>query len=85
MNRIPIYYDNDLRYFKDKYQALPEHGHTYFFKKLLNNLLITVLLNTDFFKFRDKYPNVKIIYTGPIDRYFSSFGYEPYLFSYKKI
>lgn len=80
LNRIPIYYDHDPRYFKDKYQALPEHGYTHFFKKLLNSPLITVLLDTDYFEFKNKYklhPDVKIIYTGPIDRYFSSFGYEP--------
>jgi UDP-galactopyranose mutase len=70
--RIPIRNNFDDRYFSDKYQALPKYGYTKFFEKLLSD--IPVLLNTDFFKIRDQIPNNKIIiYTGPIDSYFTNY------------
>jgi UDP-galactopyranose mutase len=76
--RIPIRKSFDTRYFSDKYQALPKNGYTNFFKNMLKNKLITVKLNTDFFKFKknNNLDNIKIIYTGPIDLYFDKVGYE---------
>jgi UDP-galactopyranose mutase len=75
--RIPIHIDFDTRYFSDKYQLLPKYGYTKFFENLLNHPNITVILNTDFFNIRDSIPNNKtIIYTGPIDHYYSKLGYE---------
>lgn len=80
--RIPIRNNFDTRYFSDKYQALPKNGYTEFFKKLIDNPLIDVRLDTDFFEFKDSdeikaimNPDFKIIYTGPIDQYFSAYGY----------
>ena len=75
--RIPIRNNFDDRYFTDKYQALPKNGYTNFFKKLLNNPNITLKLNVDYFDIKDNIPRNKIIiYTGAIDHYFSSIGYE---------
>ena len=76
--RIPIRSNHDTRYFSDKYQALPRHGYTYFFKQLLKHKNITIKLNTNFLKFKKKYDlsNTTIIFTGPIDQYFSDIGYE---------
>ena len=75
--RIPIRPNFDTRYFNDKYQALPKNGYTHFFEKILESPLIEVKLNTDFFEFRKNIDlsNTKIIYTGPIDSYFSNIGY----------
>ncbi len=73
--RIPIRDNFDTRYFSDKYQALPEKGYTHFVSKLIDNPLITCKLNTDFNDFRktnDLSKYKKIIYTGPIDRYFEA-------------
>jgi len=42
--RIPIRNDFDVRYFDDKYQALPEKGYTKFIENILNNKNIKVLL-----------------------------------------
>jgi UDP-galactopyranose mutase len=72
--RIPIRNNFDNRYFDDKYQALPENGYTYFINKIINNKNIDVKLNTSYFdlvqdKNKDKFETV--IYTGPIDQYFS--------------
>jgi len=69
--RIPIRNDFDTRYFNDKYQYLPKNGYTNLIKNMLNNELIEIELNTDFFEidqYKDQYEG--IIYTGPIDRYF---------------
>jgi UDP-galactopyranose mutase len=74
LERLPIRYNNDCRYFNDKYQALPEKGYTFFFEKLLENPLIKVKLNTCFFEFKktnDLSKFKKIIYTGPIDMIFN--------------
>ena len=70
LERIPIRYDFNPNYFNDKYQALPKYGYTYFFKKLLDNPLITVHLNTNYVK----NDNDIVIYTGPIDHYFADKG-----------
>jgi UDP-galactopyranose mutase len=75
LERLPIRYNNDCRYFNDKYQALPEKGYTFFFEKLLENPLIKVKLNTCFFEFKktnDLSKFKKIIYTGPIDMIFDN-------------
>mgnify|MGYP001278641394 CR=1 FL=1 len=79
LKRIPIRNNFDNRYFSDKYQALPVKGYTHFINNILNNPNIEIKLNTDFFDFKkennlDNYKS--IIYTGPIDSYFSSEGYE---------
>tara|TARA_B100001287_G_C22685198_1_gene532941 strand:- start:5269 stop:6399 length:1131 start_codon:yes stop_codon:yes gene_type:complete len=76
--RIPIRPNFDTRYFSDKYQALPEKGYTKFFEKLLDNELIEYRLNVDFFEFKKEYDlkDIPIIYTGPIDSYFSDIGLE---------
>jgi len=73
--RIPVRNNFDTRYFTDKYQALPSLGYTEFIKKILTSPLITVLLNADFedIKYNIE-PSTTIIYTGPIDNYFT--GYE---------
>jgi len=75
--RIPIRKDFDTRYFSDKYQVLPVKGYTQFFKKLLDNSNIDVILNIDYFEIKESISKNKIIiYTGPIDRYFADSGYE---------
>ncbi len=43
---------------------------------MLENSLITVVLNTDFFEIRDKLKCGKMYYTGHIDRYFADLGWK---------
>jgi UDP-galactopyranose mutase len=76
LERIPIRNNFDSRYFSDKYQALPKHGYTQFFKRLLDHPNITVRLETNFSDL-DIPKDKMIIYTGPIDQYFSSIGLPP--------
>jgi UDP-galactopyranose mutase len=70
LERIPIRYNNDNRYFHDKYQALPEEGYTKFIENMLNHENITIKLNTNV---NDVIMNEfeTIIYTGKIDDYIS--------------
>jgi UDP-galactopyranose mutase len=74
--RIPVRNNHDGRYFDDKYQALPSHGYTNFFEKLLSNELIDVSLKTDFFDARDAVSCGRTYFTGPIDSYFASQNWE---------
>lgn len=73
LQRIPVRTDFDARYFSDPYQALPLHGYTALFERMLKHPNITVRLNTDYFDVRWT-PEVKwcdkIFYAGPIDRFF---------------
>ena len=73
LERIPIRPNFDTRYFNDKYQALPHKGYTHFFEKILDNKNIEVKLNTDYFEFiKENKKFDLIIFTGPIDSYFTN-------------
>jgi UDP-galactopyranose mutase len=75
--RIPVKNTFDDRYFSDKYQVLPEKGYTAFFQSILDKHKhnIDVKLNCDFFDIKDQITKKQIvIYTGPIDTYFSDKG-----------
>jgi UDP-galactopyranose mutase len=72
LERIPIRPNFDTRYFSDKYQALPHKGYTHFFEKILDNNNIEVKLNTDYFDHIKNNNYDVIIFTGPIDTYFSN-------------
>ncbi len=68
IERLPVRLTYDNNYFNDKYQGIPIGGYTQIFEKLLD--VVDVKLNTDFFK--DELPKYKkLIYTGPIDKYFN--------------
>lgn len=68
IRRLPVRFTYDNNYFDDTYQGMPIGGYTQIFEKLLES--IPVLLNTDFFT--DELPQYnKLIYTGPIDKYFN--------------
>lgn len=70
IKRLPVRFTYDNNYFKDKYQGIPVGGYN----ELINGLLdgIDVHLNTDYFSNKEYYDNLagKVIYTGPIDRFF---------------
>lgn len=76
--RIPVLPTFDPRYFTDKWQALPSQGYTKWFEAVLDHPLIDVVLKTDFFEHQAHLEQVcdKIVYTGPIDRYFEAKGLE---------
>jgi UDP-galactopyranose mutase len=72
LERIPIRPNYDTRYFNDKYQALPHKGYTHFFEKLIDNSNIEVKLNTDYFEHIKNNTYDIVIFTGPIDSYFTN-------------
>ncbi|MEO7961620.1 MAG: UDP-galactopyranose mutase [Ginsengibacter sp.] len=77
--RVPVRTNNDDRYFTDTYQAMPLHGYTKMFEKMLDQPGIKVLLNTDYKEVLGTIPFRKMIYTGPIDYYFDyCYGKLPY-------
>src|SRR3954454_17766921 len=46
--RVPVYISRDDRYFQDTYQAMPRHGYSVLFQKMLDHPNIRVLLNTNY-------------------------------------
>jgi UDP-galactopyranose mutase len=67
IKRLPVRFTYDNNYFNDTYQGIPIGGYTQIFEKLLDG--IDVKLSTDYFT--DELPEYdKVIYTGPIDRFF---------------
>lgn len=71
IKRLPVRFTFDNNYFNALYQGIPIGGYT----KMVENMLegIEVQLGIDYLKDKDKYDKLadKVIYTGPIDAYFS--------------
>lgn len=77
--RVPTRTNRDDRYFTDSYQAMPLHGFTKMFEKMLSHPNIKIMLNTDYREIVDVIPYRKMIYTGPIDLFFDyCYGKLPY-------
>jgi UDP-galactopyranose mutase len=69
--RLPVRYTFDNRYFNDKYEGLPEAGYTAIFERMLASDRIQVRLGVDFFSLKSHLrPDMPVVYTGPLDRYF---------------
>jgi UDP-galactopyranose mutase len=72
INRLPMRFTTEHRYFNDKYEGLPLRGYTAWLENLADHKNIKVRLDTDFFDVRSELSStVPIVYTGPIDRYFN--------------
>lgn len=72
MDRIPVRFNHDDRYFTDKYQAYPADGYTKIFEQMLVSPNIEVKLNMEWDDMKNsvnKYE--KIFFTGRIDSYFN--------------
>jgi len=77
--RVPVRTSRDDRYFTDRFQAMPLHGYTRMFEKMLNHPNISVMLNTDYSDIKDEVRFRDLIFTGPIDEYFDyCYGQLPY-------
>ncbi|MDX6552360.1 MAG: UDP-galactopyranose mutase [Gaiellales bacterium] len=77
--RVPARTNRDDRYFTDTYQAMPLHGYTRMFGRMLDHPRISVVLNTDYRDLVGIVPHRELIYTGPIDEYFDCcYGALPY-------
>jgi UDP-galactopyranose mutase len=79
IKRLPVRFTYDSNYFNDKYQGIPIGGYTQIFEKLLKK--VEVKLETDYLENKEYWNTqaTKIIYTGPIDRYYDyQFGFLEY-------
>ncbi|MFN3492967.1 MAG: UDP-galactopyranose mutase [Hydrogenophaga sp.] len=68
--RVPTRTNRDDRYFTDTYQAMPLHGYTRMFERMLAHPRIHVMLNTDYREIVECVPWKHMVYTGPIDDFF---------------
>jgi UDP-galactopyranose mutase len=77
--RVPTRTNRDDRYFADKFQAMPRHGYTRMFEKMLAHPNIKIMLNTDYRDIVDMVPWRHMIYSGPVDAFFDyKYGKLPY-------
>ncbi|HEX6737051.1 MAG TPA: UDP-galactopyranose mutase [Vicinamibacteria bacterium] len=77
--RIPTRTSRDDRYFTDAFQAMPRHGFTRMFERMLDHPNISLLLQTDYRDLGRSVPYREIVYTGPVDEFFDyRFGKLPY-------
>ena len=76
VSRLPVRYTYNNRYFNDTYEGLPTDGYGAWLTRMVDNPLITVYTDTDFFDDSHEYSKSKVVgkipvvYTGPVDRYF---------------
>lgn len=71
ITRLPVRFNYNSRYFNDRYEGIPLDGYGALFRKMLNNPLIDISLNTSWESIRnDLSKDARIIFTGPIDRFF---------------
>ena len=70
IKRLPVRFTYDNNYFNDKYQGIPIGGYTKIVEEMLEG--IEVKLNCDYFDNKDELVECakKIIFTGPIDRFY---------------
>jgi UDP-galactopyranose mutase len=69
--RVPTRTNRDGRYFTDTFQAMPLHGYTRLFERMLAHPNIKVMLNTDYREIVDQIAWQRMVYTGPIDAFFN--------------
>ena len=71
INRLPMRFTTEHRYFNDTYEGLPLYGYTAWLENMADHSNIQIRLDTDFFDIGTELDSaVPIVYTGPIDRYF---------------
>ena len=68
--RVPILINRDDRYFQDKYQAMPKHGYTKMFEKMLKSKNIEIKLKSDYNNIKGKTKYDSVFFTGPVDYFF---------------
>ncbi len=71
IQRLPVRFDFNNRYFNDAYEGLPVGGYTPIFERMLSHPRISTYLSVDYFDLKPYLPpNLKCIYTGPIDHFY---------------
>jgi UDP-galactopyranose mutase len=76
INRLPVRYNYNNRYFSDTYEGLPKNGYGRFFERMADSAkdFVTIRLNTDYFEDKEIQELVKsgtpTVFTGPIDAFY---------------
>lgn len=68
--RVPTRASHDDRCFTDRFQAMPQHGFTAMFERMLAHPRITLRLGTDQVAAASEVSWRHMVYTGPIDAFF---------------
>ncbi len=70
IKRLPVRFTYDNSYFNDSYQGIPEGGYNKIVEGMLDG--VDVMLEIDFFEQKETLLKrcKKVVYTGPLDRYF---------------
>jgi UDP-galactopyranose mutase len=68
--RVPTRTNRDDRYFTDRFQAMPLHGYTAMFTRILDHPNITVRTGMEFAEARRRFSFRRVVWTGPVDEYF---------------
>ena len=77
--RVPVRSNRDDRYFTDAHQAMPLHGYTAMFERMLDHPNITVRTSTDYADVLGRVSFRRLVWTGPVDEFFGHrFGRLPY-------
>ena len=72
INRLPVRFTEEHRYFNDKYEGLPLNGYTAWLENMASHENIEIVFDTDYFNIRNELPSgIPTVYTGPVDRYFN--------------
>lgn len=69
MERLPVRFNHDDRYFNDTYEGMPADGYTVMVKNMLDHDNIKVILGRDYHSMSLDKPDL-LFYTGKIDTYF---------------
>jgi UDP-galactopyranose mutase len=77
--RVPVSVSRDDRYFQDAYQAMPLHGYTEMFRRMLDHPNIEVVLGCEWKDADRKFSSKQVLFTGAIDEFMDyRFGPLPY-------
>lgn len=72
IERLPVRFNYNVNYFNDIWQGVPLEGYTNMFIRMTNHPKITLNLGVDYFNIAHLVSSTcRIIYTGPIDRFFN--------------
>jgi UDP-galactopyranose mutase len=77
--RIPTRTNDDDRYFTDRFQAMPMHGYSAMFGRMLDHPNIEVRTGLSYAEIGPTIDRARTIFSGPIDEYYGHrFGRLPY-------
>lgn len=69
MDRIPVRFDHNDRYFSDKYEGIPKNGYTQLARNMLEHENIQIILGRDYHDMTLEEPKL-LFYTGKVDTFF---------------